>query len=182
MEQPIKNLTIIKSKEKKTKNKLVNLGHTLIHYCIGIHRVVTKLIVSCSFLEDSTQLSSWIYDNGALSEFNSVFYNHTTLPVKQEMEKHVVQYIYIFQNCECFVSLFCFFTSQSTVFQSCLKGFSWVEQVLSRGHNTVPLVRFEPTAPKSRVKHSNTESPCSSIMNASCQPKGSRKSVQTQII
>ena len=55
------------------------------------------------------------------------------------------------------------FTSQSTIFQLCRGGSSWVERVLSKaqGHNTVTPVRLEPAAPWSRVQHSTTEALCS---------------------
>ena len=71
------------------------------------------------------------------------------------------------------VSFNAIFTSQSTVFQLCLKEPSWVEQVLikvicvllkdttqcdSDRERQVPL---EPAAPRSRVKHSTTEPLCS---------------------
>ena len=63
-----------------------------------------------------------------------------------------------------FVCLIWFFTSQSTIFQLHRDWSSWVEPVLSQdymclaqGHNTVTPVRLEPTALRSRVKHSTTE-------------------------
>ena len=64
--------------------------------------------------------------------------------------------------------LFWFFTSQSTIFQSCQDGFSWTStkqriKHLAQGHNAVPLVRLEPTTPLSRAKHSATEPLHSSI-------------------
>ena len=56
----------------------------------------------------------------------------------------------------------------STTFQLNRHGISWVEPVLSYGkcvflkdHNAVTLVRLEPTAPRSQVKHSTTEPLCS---------------------
>ena len=52
----------------------------------------------------------------------------------------------------------------STIFQLNRDGSSWVEPVLSKDkcvllkdHNAVTPVRFEPAAPRSRVKHSTTE-------------------------
>ena len=52
----------------------------------------------------------------------------------------------------------------SIIFQLNRDGSSWVEPVLSKGkcvllkdHNAVTPVRLEPTAPRSRVKHSITE-------------------------
>ena len=52
----------------------------------------------------------------------------------------------------------------STFFQLNRDGSSWVEPVLSydecvllKDHNAVTPVRFEPMAPRSRVKHSTTE-------------------------
>ena len=52
----------------------------------------------------------------------------------------------------------------STIFQLYRDGSSWVEPVLSwdkcvllKDHNAVRLVRLEPAAPRSRVKHSTTE-------------------------
>ena len=58
-----------------------------------------------------------------------------------------------------FVCLIRFFTSQSTIFQLCQDGSSWVEPVLSKaqGHNAVTPVRLKPAALRSRVKHSTTE-------------------------
>ena len=51
-----------------------------------------------------------------------------------------------------------------TIFQLNRDGSSWVEPVLSldkcvllKDHNAVTPVRFEPAAPRSRVKHSTTE-------------------------
>ena len=55
--------------------------------------------------------------------------------------------------------------SQSTLFQLCWDGSSWVEPVLSKhlclaqGHNAVPPMRLEPAALLSQVKHSTTELP-----------------------
>ena len=53
----------------------------------------------------------------------------------------------------------------STIFQLNKDGSSWVEPVLSKDkcvflkdHNAVTPVRLEPKAPRSRVKHSTTES------------------------
>ena len=52
----------------------------------------------------------------------------------------------------------------STIFQLNREGYSWVELVLSKDkcvllkdHNAVMLVRLEPVASLSRVKHSTTE-------------------------
>ena len=52
----------------------------------------------------------------------------------------------------------------STIFQLNRDGSSWVEPVLSwdkcvllKDHNAVAPVRLEPSAPRSRVKHSTTE-------------------------
>ena len=63
--------------------------------------------------------------------------------------------------------LFCliwFFYVPSTIFQLNRDRSSWVEPVLSwdryvllKDHNAVTPVRLEPTAPRSRVKHSTTE-------------------------
>ena len=64
--------------------------------------------------------------------------------------------------------LFClfdlFFYFPSTIFQLNRDGSSWVEQVLSKDkcvllkdHNAVTLVRLQPVASQSRVKHSTTE-------------------------
>ena len=53
--------------------------------------------------------------------------------------------------------------SQSTIFQVCRDGFSWVEPVLSKdkclaqGHNTVAPVMLEPAAIQSQVEHYTTE-------------------------
>ena len=66
--------------------------------------------------------------------------------------------------------LFCLFDLilyiPSTIFQLNRDGPSWVEPVLSldkcvllKDHNTVMLMRLEPMAPRSRVKHSTTELP-----------------------
>ena len=54
----------------------------------------------------------------------------------------------------------------STIFQLCRDKSSWVEpsgtklglMCLAQGDNTVTPVRLQPTAPRSRVKHSTTES------------------------
>ena len=53
------------------------------------------------------------------------------------------------------------FTSQSTIFQLCRDGSTWVEPVLSKDkcvfaheHNTVTPMRLQPAAPPSRVKYS----------------------------
>ena len=54
-------------------------------------------------------------------------------------------------------SMFVCVDSQSTVFHSCWDRSSWVEWVLGRGHNAVPLVRLELPTPRFRVKHSTTE-------------------------
>ena len=47
---------------------------------------------------------------------------------------------------------FCTFHGQSTIFQLCWDGSSWVE-----GHNSVTLVLLKPATPRSWVKHSTTE-------------------------
>ena len=60
------------------------------------------------------------------------------------------------------------------IFRWCRDGSSWVEQpvlskdkfvCLAKGHKTVTLVRLEPAAPRSRVKHSTTEPLCSQIVD-----------------
>ena len=57
------------------------------------------------------------------------------------------------------IMLYRLFMSQSTLFQLCQDGSSWVGPVLSlaQGHNAVMPVKLEPTALRSRVKHSTTE-------------------------
>ena len=74
------------------------------------------------------------------------------------------------------ILLFDLITSQSTIFQLCQDGSSWVEPVLSKnkclvqGHNTVTSVRLDPAAPRSRVKHSTTVLPKAfTINNFPCQ-------------
>ena len=68
----------------------------------------------------------------------------------------------------------------STIFQLNRDGSSWVEPVLSldkcvllKDHNAVTLVRLEPAASRSRVKHSTTE-PQRSLLgearNQTCDP------------
>ena len=59
-----------------------------------------------------------------------------------------------------------FFTFLSTMFQLYREGSSWVEPVLSKDKcvsPTVMPVRLEPLAPRSRVKHSTTETLCSNM-------------------
>ena len=67
----------------------------------------------------------------------------------------------------CFVCLFdLILYVPSTICRLNRDGSSWVEPVLSqdkcvllKDHNAVTLVRLEPAAPRSRVKHSTTELP-----------------------
>ena len=63
----------------------------------------------------------------------------------------------------CPLLLFCliwFFTSQSTILQSCWDGSSTMKQRIkcrAEGQNAVPQVRLKPATPRSWVKHSTSE-------------------------
>ena len=68
--------------------------------------------------------------------------------------------------------LFCVNYSQSTFFQSCrgrvFLGWTSTRQrikCLAQGHNAVPPMRHEPRTPRSRVKPSTSEPPCSTKKN-----------------
>ena len=111
--------------------------------------LLVNLMVSCKMfskkliLKNSMQRVNWKLTVKVCRSASCNNYNETliTFPVIDE-----------------FV-LICFYTSQSTIFQLCHDGPSWVEPVLSKdqGHNEVTLVKLKPPNPRSRVKHSTTE-------------------------
>ena len=58
----------------------------------------------------------------------------------------------------------------SSLVRSGLPGFNQYlteDKFLAQGHNTVPLVRLEPTTPRSQVKRSTSDPPYSSEQNCS---------------
>ena len=82
-----------------------------------------------------------------------------SLDIRPDLSKYSNEAFVLF----CLFDLFLYVPSK--IFQLNRDGSSWVEPVLSlykcallKDHNSVTPVRLEPTAPRSRVKHSTTES------------------------
>ena len=76
--------------------------------------------------------------------FGSLYYNQ--YGPRSDLTPYAFSFWIICQTvfCSFLFVLIWFFTSQSTSFQLCRDRSSWVEPVLSRGHNTVPPVRLQP--------------------------------------